>query len=87
MNAAGMSGARTADDDALAGVIAAVRATSALSQPARVDILLTRGVEAPVDEVFGHTLINPERDRAVSQARGDLQQWQVDARWLSWGQD
>ena len=43
MNAAGMSGARTADDDALAGVIAAVRATSALSQPARVDILLTRG--------------------------------------------
>ena len=43
MNAAGMSGARTVDDDALAGVIAAVRATSALSQPARVDILLTRG--------------------------------------------
>ena len=44
MNAAGMSGARTVDDDALAGVIAAVRATSALSQPARVDILLTQGV-------------------------------------------
>lgn len=46
MKAAGMSGARTVDDDALAGVIAAVRAMSALSQLARVDILLTQGVGA-----------------------------------------
>ena len=46
MKGAGMSGARTVDDDALAGVIAAVRATSALLQPARVDILLTQGVGA-----------------------------------------
>lgn len=77
MNAVGMSGARTADDDALVGVIAAVRATSALSQPARVDILLTQGVEALVDEVFGRTLINPELVRAVAQARGDLQVWRA----------
>lgn len=77
MNAVGMSGARTADDDALVGVIAAVRATSALSQPARVDILLTQGVEALVDEVFGRTLINPELVRAVAQARGDLRVWRA----------
>lgn len=70
-----ISDTRTVDDDALTGVIAAVRAKSPLSQPARVDILLTRGVEALVEEVFGHTLINPELNKAVDQARSDLQVW------------
>lgn len=48
------------DDATLTGIIAAVRATSPLSQPARVDLLLTQGVEALLEEIFGNTLIHPE---------------------------
>lgn len=62
-------------DDALTGIIAAVRATSSLSQPARVDILLTQGLEALLEEIFGNTLIHPERDAALAEAAHDLQAW------------
>ena len=63
------------NDHALIGVIAAVRAKSSLSQPARVDILLTQGLEALLEEIFGNTLIHPERDTALEHAAQDLQGW------------
>lgn len=62
-------------DATLVGVIAAVRAQAPLSQPARVDILLTQGLDALMEEVFGNTLIHPERDAALTQASSDLQVW------------
>lgn len=64
-------------DHTLVGVLAAMRAKSSLSQPARVDILLAQGVEALLEEVFGHTLIHPERDTALTQAAKDLQTWRA----------
>lgn len=68
--------ARQAENDhALIGIIAAVRAKSSLSQPARVDILLTQGLEALLEEIFGNTLIHPERDASLDQAAQDLQGW------------
>ena len=60
---------------ALIGVIAAVRAKSPLSQPARVDILLTQGLDALLEEVFGAALFHPERDAALDQAERDLSSW------------
>ena len=63
------------DDQALIGVIAAVRAKSSLSQPARVDILLTQGLDALLEEVFGAALFHPERDAALEQAERDLSSW------------
>ena len=67
---------RQADNDhALIGIIAAVQAKSSLSQPARVDILLTQGLDALLEEIFGNTLIHPERDTALEQAERDLSAW------------
>lgn len=71
------SHATAPDDKALTGVIAAVRAKAPLSQPARVDILLTQGIDALLEEIFGNTLINPELDAALEQARSDLQTWRT----------
>lgn len=67
---------RQADNDhALIGIITAVRAKSSLSQPARVDILLTQGLDALLEEIFGNTLIHPERDTALEHAARDLFAW------------
>lgn len=62
-------------DCALIGIIAAVCAKSSLSQPARVDLLLTQGLDALLEDIFGHTLINPERDTALEHASRDLSAW------------
>ncbi|NWO17045.1 MAG: DNA-processing protein DprA [Corynebacterium sp.] len=62
-------------DQTLIGIIAAVRAKSSLSQPARVDFLLTHGLDALLEDIFGHTLINPERDTALEHAAQDLSAW------------
>lgn len=72
-----LSATHTPDDKTLTGVIAAARAKAPLSQPARVDILLTQGVDALLEEVFGNTLIHPERDDALEQAKRDLQAWRA----------
>lgn len=75
MHTTDSSPSRERDDATLIGVIAAVRAKAPLSQPARVDILLTQGLDALLEEVFGNTLIHPERDAALTQATQDLQTW------------
>lgn len=75
MHTTGFPSTRERDDATLIGVIAAVRAQAPLSQPARVDILLTQGLDALLEEVFGNTLIHPERDAALTQAALDLQTW------------
>ena len=75
MHTTGFPSTRERDDATLIGVIAAVRAQAPLSQPARVDILLTQGLDALLEEVFGNTLIHPERDAALTQAALDLQAW------------
>lgn len=69
------SSPRGRDDATLIGVIAAIRAKALLSQPARADILLTQGLDALLEEVFGNTFIHPERDAALAQASSDLQAW------------
>lgn len=53
MHTTGFPSTRERDDATLIGVIAAVRAQAPLSQPARVDILLTQGLDALLEEVFG----------------------------------
>ena len=75
MNATDSFTAYAGDDDTLIGVIAAVRAPSRLSHPARVDLLLTQGLDALLEELFGNTLIHPERDAALADAAQDLQAW------------
>ncbi|HZK32250.1 MAG TPA: DNA-processing protein DprA [Corynebacterium sp.] len=65
------------NDPELVGVLAAIQAKSSLSQPARVDILLTQGVDALLEEIFGHTLIHLERDTALAQAAKSLQTWRA----------
>ena len=75
MNATDSFTAYAGDDDTLIGVIAAVRASSRLSHPARVDLLLTQGLDALLEELFGNTLIHPERDAALADAAQDLQAW------------
>lgn len=77
MYATDFHAAHAGNDHVLTGVLAAIRATSSLSQPARVDILLAQGVGALLEEVFGHTLIHPERDTALSQATQDLRTWRT----------
>lgn len=56
-------------DLTLIGIVAAVRAKSSLSQPARVDLLCTQGLDALLEETFGHALINPELDAALEKRR------------------
>lgn len=75
MHAQVSSTAHTGDDRDVVAIIAATRATSSLSQPAKVDVLLNQGVDALLEEVFGHTLLHPERDAALDQAAADLQTW------------
>ncbi|MGP6174098.1 DNA-processing protein DprA [Corynebacterium sp. A21] len=67
--------AYTEGDTSLIGVIAAVRAKSSLSQSARVSILISEGVDAVLEDIFGHTLIHPERDAALDMAAADLARW------------
>lgn len=75
MDTTNFPAAQAEDDYALVGILAAVRAQSSLSQPARVDIILTQGIEALLEDVFGNTLIHPDRDAALAQAAADLQVW------------
>ena len=62
-------------DLTLIGIVAAVRAKSSLSQPARVDLLCTQGLDALLEEIFGHALLNPELDAALENAAQDLSIW------------
>lgn len=77
MNTIDLPAARVEGDTSLHGVIAAVRAKSALSQPARVALLISEGVDALLEEVFGNTLIHPERDIALTAAAADLASWRA----------
>lgn len=67
--------ARLADRAELADIVAAVRATSPLTQPARAEILRTEGTAALTTAVFGDTLFDPHLDQARSEAESDLKRW------------
>ncbi|MCS4492585.1 DNA-protecting protein DprA [Corynebacterium sp. ES2715-CONJ3] len=58
-------------------LIASIRAKSKLSQPARVSLLLEQGLEVLIEELFGNTIVHPERDAAFTQAANDLQIWRA----------
>ncbi|MGP6175609.1 hypothetical protein [Corynebacterium sp. A21] len=59
MNTAEPPTAHAEGDTSLTSVIAAVWATSALSPPACVALLISDVVDALLEEIFGNTLIHP----------------------------
>lgn len=75
MDQKGLLDERLASDHDLIGVIAAMRVKSELSQPARVETLLTQGLDGLLDDLFGQSLIAPEYDAALEQAQHDLSIW------------
>lgn len=66
---------RSADRAALVDIVAAIRATSPLTQPARAEILRTEGASALIAAVFNDTLIDPHLGQARAQAAADLNDW------------
>ena len=66
---------RSADRAALVDIVAAIRATSPLTQPARAEILRTEGASALIAAVFNDTLLDPHLEQARAQAAADLNDW------------
>ncbi len=66
---------RSADRAALVDIVAAIRATSPLTQPARAEILRTEGASALIAAVFNDTLLDPHLEQTRAQAAADLNDW------------
>lgn len=66
---------RSADCAALVDIIAAIRSTAPLTQPARAGILRTKGAEALTAAVFEDTLFDPRLEQARAEAESDLNSW------------
>ena len=66
---------RSADRAALVDIIAAIRATAPLTQPARAEILRTEGVAALTAAIFEDTLFDPHLEQARAEAKKDLESW------------
>lgn len=66
---------RPADQAVLVDIVAAIRAASPLTQPARAEVLRTEGVAALTTAVFDDTLFDPHLEHARAAAANDLDGW------------
>lgn len=66
---------RPADLAALVDIVAAIRATSQSTQPARAEILRTEGAAALTATVFHDTLFDPHLEQARAKAAAKLSNW------------